>query len=57
MDDRHGRANLEQIRMLMEELEAPPRHDRLPVLIEPADAGEVDGKTALPGTSERFAPT
>lgn len=57
MNDRHGRANLEQIRMLMEELEAPPRHDRLPVLVEPADAGEVDGETALPGTAERTAPT
>lgn len=57
MNDRHGRANLEQIRILMEELEAPPRHDRPPVLVEPADAGEVDGETALPGTAERTAPT
>jgi hypothetical protein len=57
MNDRHGRANLEQIRILMEELAVSHGHDSPPVLVEPADAGEVDGETALPGTSERPAPT
>lgn len=52
MNDRHGRANLEQIRILMEEMEAQLDRDWPLVPVERAAGIGVDGEAAVSGPAD-----
>lgn len=52
MNDRHGRANLEQIRILMEDMEAQLDRDWPLVPVERAGGAGVDGDAVSSGPAE-----